>query len=138
MAGDPAALRSEAERGRRRPARRSSSLRATARLGRGHRRPRLPVPGRADGGAAARKGPRRTFARRRELRGGAHGALGPPGEPRALAEAVCNLLEDEPARVELGRAARVLAQERYSWEGIAQRLSEIYGGIVESQRAFAA
>ena len=60
------------------------------------------------------------------------------GDPRALAEAVVNLLEDTPARVELGRAARVLAQQRYSWEGIAQRLSEIYEGIVESQRAFAA
>jgi glycosyltransferase involved in cell wall biosynthesis len=32
----------------------------------------------------------------------------------------------------------VLAQERYSWEGIAQRLSEIYEGIVESPQAFAA
>jgi phosphatidylinositol alpha-mannosyltransferase len=66
------------------------------------------------------------------------GRLVPPGDHHALAEAVVNLLEDEPARVELGRAARVLAQERYSWEGIAQRLSEIYEGIVESQRAFAA
>jgi phosphatidylinositol alpha-mannosyltransferase len=66
------------------------------------------------------------------------GRLVPPGDPQALAEAVVNLLEDEPARAELGRAARVLAQERYSWEGIAQRLSEIYEGIVESQRAFAA
>ncbi len=66
------------------------------------------------------------------------GRLVPPGEPRALADAVVNLLEDEPAREELGRAARVLAQERYSWEGIAQRLSEIYQGIVESPKAFAA
>src|SRR4030095_12290119 len=40
------------------------------------------------------------------------GRLVPPGEPRALAEAVVNLLEDEPARVELGRAARVLAPGR--------------------------
>jgi glycosyltransferase involved in cell wall biosynthesis len=66
------------------------------------------------------------------------GRLVPPGDPLVLAEAVVNLLEDEPARVKLGRAARLLAQERYSWEGIAERLSEIYEGIVESQRAFAA
>jgi phosphatidylinositol alpha-mannosyltransferase len=66
------------------------------------------------------------------------GRLVPPADPHALAEAVVTLLEDEGAREELGRAARVLAQERYSWEGIAQRLSEIYEGIVESQRAFAA
>jgi len=66
------------------------------------------------------------------------GRLVPPGDPAALAEAVVNLLEDEAAREELGRAARVLAQERYSWEGIAQRLSEIYEGLVGSQKAVAA
>jgi phosphatidylinositol alpha-mannosyltransferase len=66
------------------------------------------------------------------------GRLVPPGDVPALAEAVVNLLENEPTREELGRAARLLAQERYSWEGIAQRLSEIYEGIVESPKAFAA
>ena len=66
------------------------------------------------------------------------GRLVPPNDPHALAEAVVTLLEDEPARADLGRAARALAQERYSWEGIAQRLSEIYEGIVESPKAFAA
>jgi glycosyltransferase involved in cell wall biosynthesis len=66
------------------------------------------------------------------------GRLVPPDDPRALAEAVVTLLEDEPARQELGRAARVLAQGRYSWEGIAQRLSEIYEGLVDSPNAVAA
>jgi phosphatidylinositol alpha-mannosyltransferase len=66
------------------------------------------------------------------------GRLVSPGDVPALAETVVNLLGDEPAREELGRAARVLAQERYSWEGIAQRLSEIYEGLVDSQRAVAA
>jgi phosphatidylinositol alpha-mannosyltransferase len=66
------------------------------------------------------------------------GRLVPPGDPRALADTVVTLLEDEAAREELGRAARVLAQERYSWEGIAQRLSEIYEGLVESHKAVAA
>ena len=66
------------------------------------------------------------------------GRLVPPNDPSALAEAVVTLLEDEAARADLGRAARVLAQERYSWEGIAQRLSEIYEGIVESPKASAA
>jgi hypothetical protein len=32
----------------------------------------------------------------------------------------------------------VLAQERYSWEGIAHRLSEIYEGLVDSRKAVAA
>jgi len=66
------------------------------------------------------------------------GRLVPPDDPSALADAVVTLLEDEPARVELGRGARVLAQERYSWEGIAQRLSEIYEELVDSRKAMAA
>jgi phosphatidylinositol alpha-mannosyltransferase len=66
------------------------------------------------------------------------GRLVPPADPPALAEAVVNLLGDEAEREELGRAARVLAQDRYSWEGIAQRLSEIYEGLVGSQKRVAA
>jgi phosphatidyl-myo-inositol alpha-mannosyltransferase len=66
------------------------------------------------------------------------GRLVPPDDPEALAEAVVNLLGDEPARQELGGAARLLAQERYSWEGIAQRLSEIYEGLGGSRGAVAA
>jgi phosphatidyl-myo-inositol alpha-mannosyltransferase len=66
------------------------------------------------------------------------GRLVPPGDVPALAETVVNLLEDEAAREELGRAARVLAEEKYSWEGIAQRLSEIYEELVDSQGSVAA
>jgi phosphatidyl-myo-inositol alpha-mannosyltransferase len=66
------------------------------------------------------------------------GRLVPPGEPRALAEAVVSLLEDEAVREELGRAARMIAQERYSWEGIAKRLTEVYEALAGSPRAVAA
>jgi phosphatidylinositol alpha-mannosyltransferase len=66
------------------------------------------------------------------------GRLVPPGDPNALADAVVALLEDEPTRVQLGRAARVLAEERYSWDGIAQRLAEIYESLAGSRRAVAA
>jgi phosphatidyl-myo-inositol alpha-mannosyltransferase len=66
------------------------------------------------------------------------GRLVPPGEPQALAEAVVSLLEDEPAREELGRTARVIAQERYSWEGVAKRLTEVYEALAGSRRAVAA
>jgi phosphatidylinositol alpha-mannosyltransferase len=66
------------------------------------------------------------------------GRLVPPGEPQALADAVVSLLEDEPAREELGRAARVIAQERYSWEGIAKRLAEVYEALAGSRTAVAA
>jgi phosphatidyl-myo-inositol alpha-mannosyltransferase len=50
----------------------------------------------------------------------------PPGDPQALADALVALLEDEPRRSALGSAARQLAQERYSWDDIARRLTGIY------------
>jgi phosphatidyl-myo-inositol alpha-mannosyltransferase len=51
--------------------------------------------------------------------------LVPPGDEAALAEAICALLGDEERRVAMGRAGRELAQ-RYSWQGIAERLEAIY------------
>jgi glycosyltransferase involved in cell wall biosynthesis len=44
------------------------------------------------------------------------------------------LLEDEPGRMALGHAARVLAERRYGWDGIAERLVEIYEGLVGAPR----
>jgi phosphatidylinositol alpha-mannosyltransferase len=52
--------------------------------------------------------------------------LVPPGDERALADAVADVLADEPRRVEMGRAARELAQERYAWSDIARRLEATY------------
>src|SRR5438874_5602459 len=57
------------------------------------------------------------------------GALVPPGDPGALAEAVSVLLDDEQRRQRLGKSARRLAQERYSWDDIARRLATIYEGL---------
>ncbi len=51
--------------------------------------------------------------------------LVPPGDAAALADAVGGLLEDEPRRVAMGRAARSQA-ERYSWSDVARRLEETY------------
>ena len=53
----------------------------------------------------------------------------PPGDPKALADAVCALVADEPRRRALGEAARELAVERYSWPVLARRLEEIYGRV---------
>jgi phosphatidylinositol alpha-mannosyltransferase len=50
----------------------------------------------------------------------------PPGDARALVDAIAGLVDDEPARVAMGEAARALAVERYSWPGIARRLVEVY------------
>jgi phosphatidyl-myo-inositol alpha-mannosyltransferase len=52
-----------------------------------------------------------------------------PGNPDALADAVGDLVADEPARVAMGEAARALAIERYSWPTLAGRLEEIYAEV---------
>jgi phosphatidylinositol alpha-mannosyltransferase len=66
------------------------------------------------------------------------GRLVPPGDPAALADCVVALLADERERERLGRSAREIAVERYSWETIAQRLVEIYEPLTASRRAVAA
>jgi phosphatidyl-myo-inositol alpha-mannosyltransferase len=66
------------------------------------------------------------------------GRLVPPSDPKALADAVVGLLADEATREDLGRAARAIAVERYSWDTIAQRLAEIYESLAASRRAVAA
>jgi D-inositol-3-phosphate glycosyltransferase len=50
----------------------------------------------------------------------------PPSDPEALADAVIELLADEPRRVEMGRAARAHAIANYAWDDIARRLEETY------------
>ena len=52
--------------------------------------------------------------------------LVPPGDAGALADAVVALLADEDRRVAMGRAGRALAEERYAWPDVAQRLEKIY------------
>jgi glycosyltransferase involved in cell wall biosynthesis len=57
------------------------------------------------------------------------GVLFPPGNERALADALVSLLEDEPRRQSLGEHARTVAVERYSWDTIAVRLEQIYQDV---------
>jgi phosphatidylinositol alpha-mannosyltransferase len=49
-----------------------------------------------------------------------------PGDPAALADGLAQLLSDEDARCRAGLAARRLAEERYSWDGIGRRLVGLY------------
>jgi phosphatidylinositol alpha-mannosyltransferase len=62
----------------------------------------------------------------------------PPGDERALVEAVASLLEDEPRREQLGAGGRRVAEERYSWDAIARRLVEIYEAVCDGAGAKAA
>jgi phosphatidyl-myo-inositol alpha-mannosyltransferase len=57
------------------------------------------------------------------------GVLVPPGDHRALADALVALLEDEPRRRALGERARQVAVDRYSWDMIAVRLEQIYEDV---------
>jgi phosphatidylinositol alpha-mannosyltransferase len=52
--------------------------------------------------------------------------LVPPGDEGALTDAVVDVLADEERRVAMGRAGRVLAEERYAWPDVARRLEAIY------------
>ncbi len=54
------------------------------------------------------------------------GVLVPPGDGGALEYAVVSLLGDEERRRRLGDAARQVALDRYSWDGIGRRLIDIY------------
>jgi phosphatidylinositol alpha-mannosyltransferase len=64
----------------------------------------------------------------------------PAGDAVALTNAVAGLVEDEPRREAMGRAARSLAVERYAWPRIAERLVEVYESVVDAshRRALAA
>jgi phosphatidyl-myo-inositol alpha-mannosyltransferase len=66
------------------------------------------------------------------------GLLVPPGQPDALAAAVSDLAVDEARREALGRGARALAVERYSWDDIAQRLMAVYERVTGRVREAAA
>lgn len=56
-----------------------------------------------------------------------------PEDTEALANAMLKLMEDEELREKLGRNARRLA-EKFSWEGTAKELDEIYIGALKSNR----
>jgi phosphatidylinositol alpha-mannosyltransferase len=52
--------------------------------------------------------------------------LVPPGDERALTDAVVELLGDEERRARMGAAARAVVEERYAWPIVAQRLEQTY------------
>jgi phosphatidylinositol alpha-mannosyltransferase len=61
----------------------------------------------------------------------------PPGDPRALADAIVELLADEDRRCRFGLAARLIAEEGYSWDEIGRRLLRVYERVLGQVRAAA-
>jgi len=61
------------------------------------------------------------------------GVLVPPGDTRALADAVVGVLRNEPRRAAMGAAARELAVDRYGWEHVASELVQIYDAVAGRQ-----
>jgi phosphatidylinositol alpha-mannosyltransferase len=66
----------------------------------------------------------------REVMTPATGVLTPPGDPDALADSIATVLADEPARAEMGRAARELAETAYAWPLLARRLADCYERVL--------
>ena len=48
----------------------------------------------------------------------------------AFAEKLRLLLTDQAMRHEMGQRARQLAEERYAWDGIAERLEDVYVRLI--------
>ncbi|MFN8082162.1 MAG: glycosyltransferase family 4 protein [Kineosporiaceae bacterium] len=67
---------------------------------------------------------------RRVLGEGRFGVLVPRGEPEALADALCDLANDEPRRRRLAAGARA-AVSRYDWSRVTGEVLEVYQMVAE-------
>ena len=63
------------------------------------------------------------------VKNGKTGLLVPPRDPKALAEAIICLLQDENVRRKMGRNARKKA-ENYSWKRIAEKYERVYEELI--------
>ena len=57
---------------------------------------------------------------------GVHGQVVPPANSNAIAAAVIDLLSSRARLDEMGRAAREMALQNYSWRAIAARTNAVY------------
>ena len=65
-----------------------------------------------------------------QIRDGWNGFLVEPGNERQLAEKIRHLIENEEERERMGKNSRKLAEEKFSWEKIADRYVEVYENII--------
>jgi glycosyltransferase involved in cell wall biosynthesis len=61
---------------------------------------------------------------------GRTGTLVPPGDPAALADAIVDLLQDDPRRVRLGAAGRQRIVDEFSWQRAGNLTLELYGEVL--------
>jgi len=62
--------------------------------------------------------------------------LVPPGDPEVLRDTIAALLDDPERRERMGRAARARAEERFSWQAVAEKTAAAYEQVIaESQDA---
>lgn len=57
------------------------------------------------------------------------GTIVKPKDPKALADAIVRILQDEKGAREMGKNGRELVEKRYSWERIAECMEEIYSSL---------
>src|SRR5262249_55206788 len=68
------------------------------------------------------------------IRDGVNGLLVPPGDAKALADAVCQVLDDPELAERLGRAARQSVIERFSMDRMVTATQALYESLLESRR----
>lgn len=61
---------------------------------------------------------------------GSNGFLVPPKAPRAMADAMLQLLDDDSLRERIGRAARKTIEEKYTWDRIADNIVQCYEKMI--------
>lgn len=64
---------------------------------------------------------------------GAAGALVPPGDPGALADALCHLLTDPSSAANLGERLKKRIEDRYSAESVLARVEAIYESVLAGE-----
>ena len=67
---------------------------------------------------------------REQIKDQVSGLLVEPGNPTALAEAICSLLEDEEKRASLGKAAASRAKSTFTSDLYFQKLSNLYERLI--------
>ncbi len=66
---------------------------------------------------------------------GVHGFLVEPGDPKALAQALTRILEDNSLRERMAKAVTELAKGELSWDSIAQKTIAIYEKVIKESQA---